>query len=132
MEQKLIVKLPDGYSVANIQELELAKLYSPKITSSPEDIQKSALSQERAKVIENINTMFFQGVMSPTWYNDIDFWFEKYKFSEEVMLALFNYAYENRALNRGYIQTVADAWFANNIRTFDDLEVYEQKKEKIL
>ena len=53
--QKLLIKLPDGYSISNIQELELSKLYSPKITSSPEDLEKSAQSQQRAKVIEEIN-----------------------------------------------------------------------------
>ncbi len=130
-EQKLLIKLPTGYSLANIQEIELSKLYSPKVTSSPEDLQKTALNQERAKAIENINELFFQGVMSPAWYSDIELWFNKYNFTEQVMLALFSYAYENRALNRGYIQTVADAWSKNNIRTFDDLEAYEEKKDKI-
>jgi DnaD/phage-associated family protein len=130
-EQKLLIKLPDGYSVANIQELELSKLYSPKITSSPEDIERSRENQYRAQAIENINTLFFQGVMNSTWYIDIDFWFNKYGFDEQVMLALFNYCAENRALNRGYIQTVADSWAKNNIKTFNDLDEYETKKDKL-
>ena len=129
-DQKLLIKLPTGYSVANIQEIELSKLYSPKVTSSPEDLQKTAINQERAKAIENINELFFQGVMSPSWYGDIELWFNKYNFTEQVMLALFSYAYENRALNRGYIQTVAEAWSKNNIVTFDDLEAYEEKRDK--
>ncbi len=130
-DQNLIIKLPNGYSVINIQETELSKLYSPKVTASAEDIEKSTLNQERAKTIENINSQFFSGVMSPSWYSDIELWFNKYNFTEQVMLALFSYAFENRALNRGYIQTVADAWSKNNIITFDDLEAYEEKKEKI-
>lgn len=130
-EQKLLIKLPDGYSVSNIQELELSKLYSPKVTSSPEDIERSRENQYRAQAIENINTLFFQGVMSPTWYNDIDFWFNKYGFDEQVMLALFNYCAENRAVNRGYIQTVAEAWAKNNIKTFNDLDEYETKRDKL-
>ena len=130
-EQKLLIKLPDGYSIANIQELELSKLYSPKITSSPEDIEKSIESQQRAKVIEEINNLFFQGVMQPTWYIDIDFWFNKYGFDEQVMLALFGYCANNRSLNRPYVQTVADAWAKNNIKTFNDLDEYEAKKDKI-
>ena len=123
--------MPTGYSVSNIQEVELSKLYSPKVTSSPEDLKRNAINQERAKAIENINEQFFSGVMSPTWYSDIELWFNKYNFTEQVMLALFSYAFDNRALNRGYIQTVADAWSQNNIRTFDDLEAYEEKKNKI-
>ena len=130
-EQQLLIKLPDGYSIANIQELELTKLYSPKVTSSPEDIEKSRQNQYRAQAIENINTLFFQGVMSPTWYNDIDLWFNKYGFDEQVMLALFNHCAENRALHRAYIQTVADAWASHNIKNFNDLEAYELKQDKL-
>ena len=56
------------------------KLYSPKLTSSPEDIEKNSKNQYRAKAIENINNQFFQGIMSPSWYSDIDMWFKKYNF----------------------------------------------------
>jgi DnaD/phage-associated family protein len=129
-DQKLLTKLPDGYKISDIQELELSNLYSPKVTSTPEDIKQNIQNKERSKAIDYINNQFFQGVMSPAWYNDIDFWFNKYGFSQEVMIALFNYAYENKALTRNYLQTVADAWHINNIVTFDDLEAYEQNKEK--
>lgn len=130
-DKKLLTKLPDGYKIADIQELELTSLYTPKVTSSPEDIKQNIQNKERSKAIEDINNQFFQGVMSPAWYNDIDFWFNKYGFTQEVMIALLNYAFENKALNRNYIQTVADSWHANNIHTFDDLEAYEQNKEKL-
>ncbi len=129
-EKGILVKNPDGYTLANIQELELTKLYNPKVTSSPEDIEKSAQNQYRAKAIEQINSLFFQGVMSPSWYNDIDLWFNKYGFDEQVMLALFNYAHDKRALHRNYIQATADAWSKNNIRTFNDLDAYFEKQEK--
>lgn len=130
-DQKLLIKLPDGYSVTNLQELELSKLYSPKVTSSPEDIEKSAQSQQRAKVIEEINNLFFQGTMTSTWYTDIDFWFNKYGFDEQVMLALFGYCANNRSLNRPYVQAVADGWAKDNIKTFNDLDAMEAKKDKI-
>ena len=77
-EKGILVKTPDGYTLANIQELELTKLYNPKVTSSPEDVAKSAQNQYRAKAIDQINSLFFQGVMSPSWYNDISLWFKKY------------------------------------------------------
>lgn len=131
MNQNLLIKLPEGYSVTNIQELELTKLYSPKITSSPEDIEKTHQNQYRAQAIENINTLFFQGVMNTTWYNDIDFWFNKYGFDEQVMLALFGYCFDKKAMTRGYIQTVADAWASHNIKDFNDLEAYELKQDKL-
>lgn len=129
-EKGIIIKTIDGYSLANLQEIELSKLYAPKVTSSPEDSLKNSQSQYRAKAIEDINKLFFQGVMSPSWYNDIDFWFTKYEFDEQVMIALFNYCHDNRALHRNYIQTVAEGWSKNHIKTFNDLDSYFEKQEK--
>jgi len=111
--------------------MELHKLYTPKITSTPEELAKTAKSQYRSKAIENINNEFFQGIMSPSWYSDIDLWFKKYKFDEEVMIALFRYCFNRSALHRNYIQTVAESWAQNKITTFNDLELYEQKQERL-
>ena len=113
----------------HLQEVELHKFYKPRV-SVLADTKKSEENQYRAKAIEYINTSFFQGVMSPSWYNDIDLWFKKYGFDEQVMIALFRYCFERSALHRNYIQTVADAWHANHITTFSDLELYSQKEEK--
>lgn len=130
-EVGLLIKKHTGYIVTNVQEIELLKVYSPKLTSSPEDIKKNAKNQYRAKAIENINNQFFQGIMSPSWYNDIDLWFKKYNFDEQVMLALFNYCFDHSALHRNYIQVVADSWYKNNIKSFSDLDKYYEKQEKI-
>ena len=107
-DQGVFIKMPDGYLIANLQELQLNKLYSPKVTSSPEDIKKKEQSKSRATCIESINAQFFSGVMSPTWYTDIDLWFEKFGFDEQVMLALFAYCADRNALNRNYISAVAE------------------------
>ena len=130
-EQGLIIKKTNGYSLLNIQEIELSKLYNPKVTSSIEDTNLTEQSKYRAHAIESINNQFFQGLMSPGWYTDIDLWFNKYGFDEQVMIALFNYCADNRALHRNYIQTVADSWFKNKIKTFSDLDEYFAKNEKI-
>ena len=117
-ELGIIVKKPTGYIISNLQEIELQKLYSPKLTSSPEDIKKNAKNQYRAKAIENINNQYFQGLMPLSLYTDIDLWFNKYGFDEQVMMALFNYCYEKSALHKNYIQAVADAWSKNNINLY--------------
>ena len=126
----LFIKNPNGYSLANIQEIELNKLYHPKVSLSPEDLEKNAKSQSHAKVIESINAQFFSGTMITSWYADIELWFEKYGFDEQVMLALFSYSFENRALHRNYIQTVAEAWSKENIKTYNDLDSYFERREK--
>lgn len=130
-EQELLVKKPTGYAISNIQEIELNKLYSPKVTSSPENIQKNEKSKYRARAIESINTQFFQGLMSPNWYTDIDMWFNKFGFDEQVMIALFSYCADKKALYRNYIQAVAEGWSKNNIKTFEELDEYYSKMEKI-
>ena len=61
-EQKVITKKNTGYILNNLQEMELHKLYTPKITSTPEELAKTAKSQYRSKAIENINNEFFQGL----------------------------------------------------------------------
>ena len=129
--QGVIVKKSTGYILANLQEKELLNLYSPKLTSSPETIAQIAQSKTRAAAIESINNQFFQGVMSPSWYNDIDLWFRKYNFDEQVMISLFGYCFGKSALHKNYVQTVAEAWHKNNIRTFTDLDNYYEKQEKL-
>ena len=89
-------------------------------------------NQYRAKAIDTINTLYFQGVMSPSWYTDITMWFDKYKFDEQVMLALFKYCFDRSAMHRNYIQTVANAWYQSNIKTFNDLDIYYRKQEKLI
>jgi len=129
-QEGAITKKNTGFIINQLQEIELHKLYSPRTALSAEDLKKNAENQYRAKVIDNINNLFFQGMMSPSWYNDIDLWFKKYQFDEEVMLALFQYCYNRSAMHRNYIQTVADAWHKNKIKTFDDLDLYYEKQEK--
>ena len=108
-EQNLLIKKPDGYILADLREIILGKLYSPKVTSRPEDIERNMKNKTRTICIESINNQFFSGTMSNTWYTDIDLWFEKYGFDEQVMLALFSYCTEKTEnVNRNYIQAVAE------------------------
>lgn len=130
-EAQVITKKGTGYIVNNIQEIELNKLYSPKLQVSKESIQNMEKDKSRSNAIEAINSMFFQGIMSPSWYSDIDLWFKKYEFDEEVMIALFRYCFEKSALHKNYVKAVADAWHGNNIKTFSDLEEYDENNEKV-
>ena len=130
-ELEVITKKGTGYIVNNIQEIELNKLYSPKLTVSKESVQNMQKDKSRASAIEAINNMFFQGIMSPSWYSDIDLWFKKFEFDEEVMIALFQYCFDKSALHKNYVKAVADAWHSNNIKTFSDLEEYDENNEKV-
>ena len=129
---ELITKKENGYIVSNLQEKTLHKLYKPNLTESPEKVANVAKNKARARVIEHINNAYFQGIMGPSWYNDIDLWLTKYNFDDQVIIALFDYCFNRSALNKKYVQTVADAWGSNKIQTWNDLETYYQKQEKLM
>lgn len=130
-DQGVLTRKNTGYVISNLQEKELNQLYKPKVALSSEQIQKSAESQKRAKTIEYINNRYFSGLMPTSWYPDIELWFKKYNFDDEVMIALFEYCFDKSALHRNYVQVVADSWFKNQIKTFNDLDQYYEKQEKL-
>ena len=130
-EHCLITKKNTGYIIVDLQETTLHNLYKPNLTVSKEKIEQTAKNKSKAKVIEHINNMYFQGIMGPSWYNDIDLWFKKYNFDEQVMIALFDYCYKRSALHRNYIQTVAEAWASNKVKTYNDLDNYYSQQESL-
>ncbi|MGE5614114.1 MAG: DnaD domain protein [Bacillota bacterium] len=119
-------------NLVDLKEKEIKKLYRIKTTSSPDDAELSAeRSRKRSRFISSINNAFFQGLMSPSWYTDIDAWFDKYQFEEDVMYALFKHCYDYKGLSRQYISKVADNWHSKNIRNSFDLDKYSMEIQKI-
>lgn len=130
-EKEIITKKNTGYILNNLQEISLHKLYKPRTALTPEQLQKSQDSKQRASAIEHINNKYFSGLMPTTWYPDIELWFQKYHFDEEVMIALFDYCFNRSALHKAYIQRVAEVWNKNGVKTFNDLDTYYEKQEKV-
>lgn len=130
-DNNLITKKSNGYVIVDLQEATLHNLYTPNLTLSKEKIEQNSKNKTQAKAIEHINNMYFQGIMGPSWYNDIDIWFKKFGFDEQVMIALFDYCYKRSALHRNYVQTVAEAWNSNQIKTWNDLDNYYEKQESL-
>ena len=130
-EKGVITKKNTGYILNSLQEINLHKLYKPRTALTPEQLQKSPDNQQRARAIEHINNKYFSGLMPTTWYPDIELWFQKYHFDEEVMIALFDYCFNRSALHKAYIQRVAEVWNKNGVKTFNDLDTYYEKQEKV-
>lgn len=130
-QNNLILKKTTGYIVIDLQEATLRNLYTPNLTMSKEKVEQTSKNKSRAKAIEHINNMYFQGIMGPSWYNDIDLWFKKYEFDEQVMIALFDHCYLRGALNRKYVQAVAESWASNKIKTWNELDQYFEKRENL-
>jgi DnaD/phage-associated family protein len=118
-------------TIVDLKEKEIKKLYRAKTTSAPEDAALSAeRSKKRSRFISSINNAFFQGVMSPSWYTDIDSWFDKYQFEEDVMYALFEHC-SGYSLSRQYIMKVADNWHSRNIHNSFDLDKYSMEAQRV-
>ncbi len=130
-ENKLVLRKPNGYVIIDLQEATLNELYKPNIKTNPEKIEQNAKNKERIQLVQYLNNKYFQGVMGPTWYNDIDTWFEKYEFDTQVMISLFDYCFKRSALHKNYVQTVAEAWGLNKIKDLSDLENYYMQQDKL-
>ncbi|MCX7922782.1 MAG: DnaD domain protein [Clostridia bacterium] len=121
----------NGILLNDLKEKEINKMYRPKLTSSPEEaIQSSERNKRRNEIVASINNAFFQGLMPPSWYTDIDDWFDRYKFEEDVMYALFKYCYDNNGLHKNYIMAVASSWHKKNIVNSFDLDNYSIEYQK--
>ncbi len=131
-ENNLITKRTTGYILTDLQEFTLHNLYTPNLTMSKDKIEQTSKNKSISKAIEHINNMYFQGIMGPSWYNDIDLWFKKYSFDEQVMIALFDYCYNKGAMHKNYIKTVAEAWSHNKVKTWNDLDKYYNNQETLL
>ncbi len=117
--------------LADLKEKEIKKVYRMKSTSTPaEALQSSERNIRRNKTITSINNTYFQGVMAPSWYTDIDAWFDRYRFDEDVMYALFGHCKEHKGLSKSYIVKVADSWYSKNIKNYFDLEKYLEEYKK--
>ena len=110
-----------------------SKSYRPKTASAPLEI---LAAQEkygvREKLLADIAKTFFQGLMSPSWYGEIDSWFDRYHFEPEVIYALFQEcARRNKLDSKAYIGKVAENWAARGITSFSELNTYFMSYDKV-
>lgn len=128
----IIIRKNNRIVIADLKEKEIRKLYRPKLTSTPEEAAQNAeRNKKRNSTISAINNAFFQGIMSPSWYTDIDAWFDKYKFEDDVMYALFQHCYDHRGMTKQYIMKVADNWSNKSIKNSFDLDKYFIEYQKL-
>jgi DnaD/phage-associated family protein len=126
-----INRMETGITLVDLKEKEIRKMYRMKTTSTPEEaLQNSEKNKKRNEIVTAINNTFFQGLMSPSWYTDIDAWFDRYKFDEDVMLALFHHCSHHKGLTKNYIAKVADNWYSKNIKNSFDLDNYSIEYQK--
>lgn len=128
--EELLIRTTHGYNISDIRENEINKTYIPKIEPRRTKVQTEK-DRKRIAAASAINESFFQGVMSLGWYTDISAMFENYSFSEEVMIALFHYCQERKALNKKYVHAVAESWYNGGVKTFEQLEEFLESYDNI-
>ena len=128
--EELLLKTSDGYSVVDLKDVEINKSYVPKVETKKTRAQ-SEKERRRLAAANAISECFFKGMMNLGWYTDIGALFEKYAFSEDVMIALFNYCQERKSINRNYVFAVAETWYNGGVKTFEQLENFLEQFDKI-
>lgn len=129
--EDLLVRTQNGITFLDIKEREIARMYRKKDVSTPDEaLSNTQSSQKRSQCIESMNQMFFQGSMPSHWYTFIDNLFSQHHFDEDVMISLFQYCYNNNALNKKYVGQVASSWAKRNITSHFELEKYMDSFQK--
>jgi DnaD/phage-associated family protein len=117
----------------DVKAAEIERTWRRKTTSLPEETTQSQQRfAKREKLMADIARTFFQGMMSPSWYGEIDAWFDRYGFEPEVIYALFQEcAHRNKLDSKAYIATVAENWSKRGIVSFNDLNSYFLAHDKV-
>jgi DnaD/phage-associated family protein len=127
----LLKKAENKILLVDLKEKEIKKLYRPLLNGSIENAEENQnRNKKRLQTIKAINNTFFSGVMSPSWYLDIDLWFDRYKFEEDVMYSLFQHCYDHKALSKNYIIKVAEDWHIRGICDAFELDNYFMEYQK--
>ena len=125
----LIQKTTRSAVVVDLKDAEINKSYAPKFDNKQSKYEE-VIDTKRKLCVQAICDSFFNGVMPFSWNTDIGNLFNIYGFSEEVMIALFQYCQERKALNRKYVYAVADTWHNGGVHTFEELESFLDNYDK--
>ncbi|MDW7657763.1 MAG: DnaD domain protein [Bacillota bacterium] len=130
---ELIALKERSVELMDVKAAEIERTWRRRTTSLPEEnTQSQQRFAKREKLMADIARTFFQGMMSPSWYGEIDAWFDRYGFEPEVIYALFQEcARRNKLDSKAYIATVAENWSKRGIVSFNDLNSYFLTHDKV-
>lgn len=129
-----LLRLQDNHiHVEDIKAIEIDRIYRPKTSSAPsEAIAAQEKFSVREKLMADISKTFFQGLMSPSWYGEIDTWFDRFRFEPEVIYTLFQECARRHKLDsKAYIIKVAENWSQRGIVSYQDLNQYFLAYDKV-
>lgn len=114
--------------LVDVGQKELERFYRPRTTGGPLREETTA-PDERTQIMKAVSDRFFCGQMPPSWYNEIDFWFEKYGFEPQVVYMLFQQCASRQVMTKPYLRAVAESWGNQKIHTVEQLEAYLKQYE---
>lgn len=129
----LLVIRDRSLEITDIKASEIERTYRPRTSMPPaeNELEVNRFSI-REKLLKDIAKTFFQGLMAPSWYAEIESWFDRYNFEPEVIYALFQEcSRRNKLSSKAYINRVAENWGARKIITYQDLNNYFLAYDKI-
>lgn len=127
--EEVLQKTTRGIVVVDLKEAEINKSYTPKFDNRQKRYE-NVIDEKRKAAVDAICESFFNGLMTFNWSTDIGNLFNMYGFTEEVMIALFQYCKERNALNRKYLFAVAETWHNGGVKTFEELESFLDNYDK--
>lgn len=130
-EKGLLFRKSSGFEIKSLQEIELLNRFNPKVIISIEEVQEKLSNREKEQILRDINNKFFGGTMASTWYGRIVYWMEKYNFTEDAMLAIFQYCFSTGPKNIQYLETVTEAYHKEGIKTYMDFANHIQKNDTV-
>jgi len=125
VEKGLFQKRGKGFVLTDLKDKEINKLFKPRTTPNAMELDT------KKNIISSINKGFFQGIMPISWYQNIEMWFNLYKFDDEVMFMLFNYCNERGLLKFSYVNAVAKNWAEAGIKNESELDDYFVKHKQM-
>ncbi len=129
----LLVIHDRSLELCDIKAAEIERTYRPRTSAPPtENGENTERYDKREQLMREIAKTFFQGLMAPSWYAEIENWFDRYHFEPEVVYALFQECgRRNKLSSKAYISKVAENWAARKIMTHQELSRYFMEYEKI-
>lgn len=122
-----------AWNASGFSLIDLEALYRSNRQRSNHEVPGERPREEAlTNLIEQINSTFYQGVMSLSFYNSIEKWFYEYNFEPPLIYALFNELqhYEKLSIN-AYAESIASNWHQKGIRSFADLSRLHEKNSEL-
>ncbi len=109
------------------QESEVSVQTHPEYHTYTADEITEALGSKELMTITNVIQTYYERTLTPDEAGLILFIYNELKFSESLLLHLYETCIDRNQTKFSYIQKVAIDWYENGIKTAEEADIYVQK-----